>query len=103
MIRTEGGHFWLSFNNGYTLSCFNGFGSHTENNYAITKQIEIEKSKNIYSNFWESKLIEIAILYDGELVTQNIIESDDSVKTVDLNELVDIINYVKTLEGGKDE
>ena len=34
-LRTEGGHFWLTFDNGYTLSCFNGFGSHTENNFAI--------------------------------------------------------------------
>ena len=36
-LRTEGGHFWLTFDNGYTLSCFNGFGSHTENNFAIDK------------------------------------------------------------------
>ena len=99
MIRTEGGHFWITFNNGYTLSVFNGYGSHTENNFAIDKQRKIEESRNPYENYWESKLVEIAILYEGELVTQNIIKNDDSVKTIDLDELVELINLVKNLEG----
>ena len=98
MFRTEGGHFWLTFDNGYQLSCFNGFGSYTENHYAYDKQQKILGNKSIYENFWESKLIEIAILKDGELRTQNIIKSDDSVKTVDINELVEIINIVKNLK-----
>lgn len=97
-LRTEGGHFWITFENGYTLSCFNGYGSHTENNFAIDKQRKIEESRNPYENYWESSLVEIAILYDGELVTQNIIESDDSVKTIDINELVEVINIVNNLE-----
>ena len=98
MIRTEGGHFWITFDNGYTLSCFNGFGSHTENNFAVEKQREIEKSGNPYDNHWESNLIEIAIISpDGDLRTQNIIKSDDSVKTVDVTELVKIINIVSKL------
>lgn len=99
MLRTEGGHFWITFDNGYTLSCFNGFGSHTENNFVIEKQREIEKSRSPYTNSWESKLVEIAILYHGELVTQNHIVSDDSVKTVDIEELVEIINIVSNLKG----
>lgn len=98
MIRTEGGHFWITFDNGYTLSCFNGFGSHTENNFALEKQRKIEKSRNPYENHWESNLIEIAIISpDGDLRTQNIIESDYSVKTVNVNELVEIINIVSKL------
>ncbi len=97
-LRTEGGHFWITFENGYTLSCFNGFGSHTENHSALEKWHKIYMDKNPYENTWDSKLVEIAILRDGDLVTQNIIESDDSVKTVDINELVEIINIVKNLE-----
>lgn len=99
-LRTEGGHFWITFANGYTLSCFNGFGSHTENNSALDKWKKIiDENAPYYENFWESKLIEIAILNcDGDLITQDIIESDDSVKTVDINELVEIINVVNNLE-----
>ena len=99
-LRTEGGHFWITFENGYTLSCFNGFGSHTENNFAIDKWKRIsDENAPYYENYWVSKLIEIAILnQDGDLITQNIIKSDDSVKTVDINELVEIINIVNNLE-----
>lgn len=71
MIRTEGGHFWLDFENGYTLSVFNGFGSHTENNFALDKWKKIVDDRNIFLNSWESKLVEIAIIYNGDLVTQN--------------------------------
>lgn len=98
-LITEGGHFWLEFDNGYTLSCFNGFGSYTENNSAIEKWTKIMNERDIYENRWESELVEIAILRDGELVTQNIIESDDSVKTIKGNELVEIINIVNNLGG----
>ena len=100
MIRTEGGHFWITFDNGYTLSCFNGFGSHTENHFDIKKweKIYMNDKPNPYDNHWESNLIEIAIIGpDGGLRTQNIIKSNDSVKTVDVNELVEIINIVSKL------
>ena len=105
MIRTEGGHFWFTFDNGYTLSCFNGFGSHTENNFAIEKweNIFMNEKPNPYDNFWESELIEIAILHNGDLVTQDFIESDDSVKTVKLNELVEIINLVKGIKNEEEK
>ena len=101
-LRTEAGHFWITFENGYTLSCFNGYGSHTENNFAIDKwrNIYMNKEPNAYDNFWESSLIEIAILNkEGDLITQDIIESDDSVKTININELVEIINIVNNLKG----
>ena len=99
-LRTEGGHFWITFKNGYTLSCFNGFGSHTENNFSLDKWKKIsDENAPYYENFWESELIEIAILNcEGDLITQDIIKSDDSVKTVDINELVEIINIVNNLE-----
>ncbi len=103
-LRTEGGHFWITFDNGYTLSCFNGFGSHTENNFAIDKWEKISmKNAPYYENYWESELVEIAILYNGDLVTQNVIESDDSVKTVNINELVEIMNIVKNKENNNED
>ena len=100
-LRTEGGHFWITFENGYTLSVFNGFGSHTENNFAIDKwrKIYMSDKPNPYENYWESKLVEIAILNEqGDLITQDIIESDDSVKTINIQELVDVINIVNNLD-----
>jgi hypothetical protein len=104
MIVTEGGHFWITFDNGYTLSCFNGFGSYTENHTAIKKWEKILTEKNLHENRWESKTIEIAILNkQGELVTKDIINSGDNVLTVGVNELVKIINIVNKLKGDKDE
>ena len=98
-LRTEGGHFWITFKNGYTLSVFNGYGSHTENNFAFDKWHRVYESDNVYENCWESKLVEIAIInQEGDLITQDIINSDDSVKTVDINELVEVINVVNNLE-----
>lgn len=97
-IRTEMGHFWITFENGYTLSVFNGYGSHTENNFAFDKWNKIVKEHHIFEG-WESKLVEIAIInQEGDLITQDIIESDDSVKTIDINELVEVINIVNNLE-----
>lgn len=102
-LKTEGGHFWITFENGYTLSVFNGFGSHTENNFAFDKWKKIYEDKDFYENSWDSKLVEIAIIgKSGGLITQDIIESDDSVKTVDINELVKIINIVNNLESFED-
>ena len=100
-LRTEGGHFWITFENGYTLSVFNGYGSYTENNSAFEKwrKIYMSDKPNPYENFWESSLVEIAILnQEGDLITQDIIESDDSVKTININELVDVINIVNNLD-----
>lgn len=73
-IRTEGGHFWITFANGYTLSCFNGYGSHTENHSALEKWSKIYMDeRNPYENFWVSRLVEIAIIHpNGDLVTEKI-------------------------------
>lgn len=101
MLRTEGGHFWITFKNGYTISVFNGFGSHTENNFAFDKWRKIYEEKDPYEKHWESELVEIAIIYkpSGELVTKNILKSDDNVMTIGIDELVDMINLVRNLEG----
>ena len=97
-VRTEMGHFWLTFENGYTLSVFNGYGSYTENHMNLKKFKEITDTQNIYDG-WESEKVEIAILNSiGDLITQNIIESDGSVKTIDVNELVEVINIVSKLD-----
>ena len=98
MIKTSAGHFWLTFDNGYTLSLFNGFGSYTENHFKFEKQNEIMKHNA--PDEWESEQIEIAILKEGlGFVTQDIIkEADDSVMTIDTNKLIEIINIVSKLE-----
>lgn len=93
-LATEQGHFWIEFDNGYTLSVFNGYGSHTENNFNFDKYIKIIENKDTYAR-WESQMVEIAILNEtGNLVTDSFIETDDSVKTVDLKELIEIINLL---------
>lgn len=33
MIQTDKGHCWLTFENGYMVSIFNGFGSYSENHF----------------------------------------------------------------------
>ena len=97
-VRIEMGHFWITFENGYTLSVFNGYGSHTENNFALEKQQDIVKHHKIFEG-WDSNLVEIAILNEeGNVITRDIIESDDNVKTVDVNELVEVINIVSKIK-----
>ena len=97
MIKTSAGHFWITFDNGYTLSLFNGFGSYTENHFKFEKQNEIMKHNE--PDEWESEQIEIAIIReDLGFVTQDIIkEANDSVMTINTNELVEIINKVSKL------
>ena len=97
-VRTEMGHFWITFENGYTISVFNGYGSHTENHFAFEKWRNITSNRLVYEG-WESELVEIAILNsDGDLITRDVIESDDSVKTVNVNELIEIINKVNNIK-----
>ena len=33
MISTSFGHCWIKFENGYTISIFNGFGSYSDNHF----------------------------------------------------------------------
>lgn len=90
MIRTDKGHFWLTFSNGYTISVFNGFGSYSENHF---KQ-EIRNIPEYMSV--DSKDCEIAISYEDIFCTDNFIECDDSVKGfISSDELADIIYKVK--------
>lgn len=66
MIRTKSGHFWLTFENGYLVSVFNGFGSYSQNhfNMGVYKPVEIVESKDC----------EIAIIYNNEFVTKKYVK-----------------------------
>ena len=108
MIRTDKGHFWLTFNNGYTLSVFNGFGSYSENHfndkYILFPTNDKEVSKYIFQQD-ESHDCEIAIISpEGNMITEEVLKCGDSVKGfVDINELVEIINIVNKLGGAKND
>lgn len=94
MIQTDKGHFRLTFENGYTISIFNGFGSHSENHF----------NRNLLniSNFdsIDSKDCEIAVIYNEKFVTKKFVECDDDVKGyVSADELAGIIYKVKNFKG----
>lgn len=92
MIETDKGHVWFTFDNGYTISIFNGYGSYSENHFN-KKVLQTPEFAAI-----ESKNCEVAIIYEGEIVTNNLLKCNDSVKGyVDINELVELINYVRNL------
>lgn len=102
-LITDKGHFWITFDNGYTLSVFNGYGSYSDNhfnrNYILYPTNEEER--NEYQNQRiESNNCEIAIISpNGSLITNDILQCGDSVKGyVDMTELVQIINKVNDLE-----
>lgn len=108
-LVTDKGHFWITFDNGYTLSVFNGYGSysdnHYNNNYILYPTNDKETIKYVNQKV-ESSNCEIAIINsNGDLITNDILEWDDTVKGyVDINELVEIINIVNNLKGDdKDE
>ena len=96
-LITESGHFWLEFDNGYILSVFNGYGSYTENHFNFDKLKKIIDTKNIYAS-WESETVEIAILYKDEMVTNNVLQSEDSVTTILVNELPKLINKIANIK-----
>ncbi len=90
MIKTDKGHFWLTFKNGYTISVFNGFGSYSENHFK-TKLLSVPDFASI-----DSKDCEIAIMYNGVFVTSSFIDCNDNVEGyVTADELTDIIYKVK--------
>lgn len=105
MIQTDKGHFWITFDNGYTLSIFNGYGSysdnHFNNDYAPIYPINKEDIKKYISQRPKSSNCEIAIINPkGKFVTDEILDCDDDVKGyVNVNELIEIINKVKILNG----
>ena len=97
-IVTDKGHFWITFDNGYTLSIFNGFGSYSDNHYnqkyhypTSEKQMIEYMNKRI-----ESTNCEIAIISpENNMITDDILQCGDCVKGyVDINELIEIINKV---------
>lgn len=95
MITTDNGNFQITFNNGYKLSIFNGFGSYSENRY---KRDLLEKQIDDNYDCISSENCEIAIIKNGKFVTDSILNSGDSVKGyVDVDELIEIINLVNNL------
>lgn len=92
MIRTDKGHFWITFENGYEISVFNGFGSYSENHF----KREVLTTPEFASV--DSKDCEIAIIHEGVLCTNDFLHCGDSVKGyVSANELADIIYLVKNI------
>jgi hypothetical protein len=95
MISTDKGRFQITFENGYTVSVINGFGSYTENHFNIDL-MNPEKDTII-----TSKDCEIAILHNDKFVTRNFIDNigDDVKGYIDPKELVDILYKVKNYKG----
>lgn len=84
MIITDRGRFKLTFENGYTVSVINGFGSYSDNLYN-TKLI-LGKKPII------SEDCEIAIIKNEEFCTKKFIDNGDDVKGYVLpDELAEII------------
>ena len=94
------GHFWLTFKNGYTLSVYNAFGSHTENSDNFEKQAKIIEHRDITAT-WKSTTVEIAILNKkGDIVTDKIFKDlNDIVATIDVSELISVINVLNLMKG----
>lgn len=104
MITIDKGHFWLKFDNGYTLSVFNGYGSYSDNHYNkkyILYPTNEEETVKYVNQRIKSSDCEIAIINPkGDLITHDILQCDDSVKGyIGVNELTEIINIVKNLKG----
>lgn len=94
MIQTDKGHCWLTFENGYEISIFNGYGSYSENHF----REELRRIPEFASV--DSKDCEIAIMYNGIFTTDKFVECNDSVKGyVSADELADIIYKVKNFKG----
>lgn len=98
MIKTDKGHFWLTFENGYTISVFNGFGSYSEN------YLKDELLKNLKYDIIKSKDCEISIMYNGVFTTNKFVECEYGVKGyISADELADIIYKVKNFKGDNNE
>ena len=98
MITTELGHCWIQFENGYTISIFNGFGSYSENHF---NRKEWEKMTNPKSfDRCESKTCEVAIMRNDIFCTGYFIEECDgsSMGYVKPDELIDLMKKVKEAE-----
>ena len=97
MVQTDKGHFKLTFENGYTVSVINGYGSYSENHFN-RKLLSVPDFCSI-----DSEDCEIAIMHNGIFVTNSFVECDDSVKGyVTPEELADIIYRDKNKIIGSD-
>ena len=78
MISTSFGHCWITFENGYTISIFNGFGSYSENHF---NHKLFEKMQDLdFQDQCDSKDCEVAIIHDKlGFCTKTFIDSADSV------------------------
>ena len=76
MISTSFGHCWIKFENGYTISIFNGFGSYSENHFNL-----FEKMQNLdFQDRCDSTDCEVAIIHDKlGFCTKTFVDSADSV------------------------
>ena len=94
MITTTRGHFWITFDNGYTVSVFNDYGSYSDNHF----NTELSKSFLTGENAEvSSKNCEVAIIYKN-LGLVNPLHWDDVVKGyVTPSELLEILNEVSKL------
>ena len=97
MISTRFGGFQINFENGYTISVFNGFGSYSENHFNIELR---EKMANLnFTDSCISKDCEVAVIYENKFYTDKFIETDDSVKGwITADELAELIIKVKNAE-----
>ena len=98
MISTSFGHCWIKFENGYTISIFNGFGSYSEN---LSNRKIFEKMKKLdFQDRCDSKDCEIAIVHDKlGFCTKTFIDSADSVRGyITPDELPELMMKVKEAE-----
>lgn len=96
-IKLGIGHCWIFFENGYTLSIINGFGSYSENHDNFEKEWQITDHRDILAN-WESSDVEIAIIKDGKFVTSDVLDNNYDVEGyVKVEELTEIIEKIKEM------
>lgn len=98
-IRTGMGKVQIKYDNGYTLSIANGFGSYTENHFDVDKYTKIIDNKDIFAS-WTSEEVEIAVIGPrGIFITDEVIEgANDIVITVSVKKLIEIMFYLMSKE-----
>lgn len=98
MISTSFGHCWIEFENGYSISIFNGFGSYSENHF---NHKLFEKMQDLdFQDRCDSKDCEVAIIHkELGFVTKSFIDTNDSViGFIKPDELPDLMKKVKEAE-----
>ena len=86
MFKTRQGHFWITFDNGYTVSVFNGDGSYSSN-----QKYSLDGSHPVST----STTCEVAVLHKGGF-SEDMLGWNDLVKAdVTPAELLEIMEKVK--------